>query len=234
MFSDTESAFLCDSSAVALFIKEKIMNVVLGLFAWAAIIGGIVFFVKRKKAKRKAEEERKELEEMRQQEENERLEKEWAKKKKEYSTRGLPVVVDENLNLSKDEICHYVGSASFCKIKKETTGYSGGSRGVSVRVAKGVSFRVGNYKGHPIREDVVEKSCGKIYLTNKKIIFSALKNACVVRIDNIINMNVFEQLLQLQTEKKNYLFDLADSFNFLLILDCIINKSESESTFMEE
>lgn len=147
--------------------------------------------------------------------------------KMEYQTNGLPTVQADSIKLTKGEVCHFVGNASFCKMKQEIVGYAGGSRGISVRVIKGVSFRIGNYKGHSIKKQVIKRNVGKIYLTSKKIIFSSIKNSSTIKINDIIALNIFEKLLQIQTDQKSYLFDIENIFNFLILLEFLINSEDA-------
>ncbi len=202
-----------------------------GLVVIAIIVGLVIYFNNKKKQEQALAEEKAKKEaalaEERRKKELEELEIRWNQKKEEFSKNGLPIIDDETLKLTKNEVCHFVGDASFCKVKQETKGYEGGSRGVSFRVMKGVSFRVGNYKGHPIKEEVIDKTSGIIYLTSKKIVFSALTHSRVIKYKDIINLNVFETMLQIQTEDRAYLFEIADSFNFMVILEYIINQDNN-------
>ena len=194
------------------------------------IIGIIIYFTKKKKKEKEEQEENERIiaEEIRKKEEVRKKEM-WEKKKREFSSTGLPIIKVETLRLTKNEVCHFAGEACFCKIKTQTTGYEGGSRGVSLRVMKGVSFRVGNYKGHYIKEDITEKTNGVIYLTNKKIIFTAFKNSSIIKYENIISLDAHEDMLQIQTEKTTYLFQIGDSFLFMVILEQIINERDDNS-----
>ena len=203
--------------------------VVIGVF-----IALIVYFVSKGKKEEAINKEislnEKNIEEERKRAELEEQRAKWEARKSEYEKNGLPVVEIGTLKLTKNEVCHFVGSAKFCKIKQQTVGYEGGSRGVSLRVMKGISFRVGNHQGHYIKEKITEKTGGQIYLTNKKIIFTAEANSCVVRYKDIVNLNVVENMLQIQTEKKSYLFEIIDAYNFMLILECATNKNDEENS----
>ena len=198
-----------------------------GLLVICAIIGAVFYYKnKGKEEKAKQKEQEKLNVEKAKNEEQQLLKKKWEEKKKEFSVNGLPILTIDTMPLSKNEVCHFMGDACFCKIKQQTVGYEGGSRGVSFRVMKGVSFRVGNYKGHYIKEEIVDKTYGTIFLTSKKIVFSAIKNSSVIKYNDIINLNIADNMLQIQTEKKTCLFQIVDSFNFLLILESIINQIE--------
>lgn len=57
----------------------------------------------------------------------------------------LPVV-PSNVMLANGEVCHYCGPATFVKTKNVVVGYSGGSRGTSVRIAKVCRYILGREK----------------------------------------------------------------------------------------
>ena len=206
------------------------MESFLGFLVFATIIGIIIYSANKKKQENIEEEKvRKEELEQKKQKELESLKEKWENKKKDFEIKGLPIINIETLNLTKGEVCHFAGDGCFCKQKQQTVGYQGGSRGVSIRVMKGVSFRVGNYQGHYVKQDIIERTNGLIYLTNKKIIFTAIKNSSVIRFKDIINLNADANMLQIQTEKKTFLFEIVNSFDFLIILEFIMKDMQNEN-----
>ncbi len=194
------------------------------------VIGLIIFFTLKKKRKKTLQEEQSKqkelLEEKAKQKAIEDLEKAWEEKQKEFDCNGLPNIEPKTLRLSNKELCHFEGEASFCKLKQDIIGYEGGSRGVSFRIIKGISFRVGNFQGHNIKETVIKQTNGSIYLTSKKIVFTAITNSRIIKYKDIVNLNTIDNMLQIQTEEGSYLFQICDSLNFLSILNYIINKDE--------
>ena len=88
-------------------------------------------------------------------------------------TGELPVAkitIDTPINLKKDEVPHFATYASLGELKSVRVGYQPGSRGVSIRLMKGVSYRVGSHRGHVIKEDkIVEKSRGALIVSNKRL-----------------------------------------------------------------
>ena len=202
----------------------------LGLLFFGAIIWLIVYSTKKNKEEQaQKERDEKRIAEERKQKELDALKERWEAKKREIETQGLPIVTVETLNLTKDEVCHFVGQGKICKIKQETVGYESGSRGVSLRVMKGVSFRVGNYRGHDIKQEVVEKTNGTLYLTSKKIIFISINNPLIVRYKDTVTIDANNDMLQIQTEKKTYLFQIEESLSFMVILEHILNKMKEDN-----
>ena len=202
-----------------------------GLVVLVLIICIIIYCVKKKKKNKVIQEETKNqeliAEKEKKQSELEKLKKKWDEKIEEFENYGLPTVETDSLNLAKNETCHFLGKANFCKLKQSVVGYEGGSRGVSVRLIKGLSVRVGNFKGHNIKETIIEKTNGTIYLTSTKIIFSAISNARVIKYNSILNMTVIDNMLQIQTDDRTHLFQVDDWINFFAILQCLIDKAKN-------
>jgi hypothetical protein len=74
--------------------------------------------------------------------------------------------------LSKSEKVIWRYSNVKCLEDKTRTRHVGGSQGVSVRIVKGVSFRVGNHKGVAVQEEYTQSiGYGDLYVTTKNIIF---------------------------------------------------------------
>lgn len=77
---------------------------------------------------------------------------------------GSPVV------LKKGEIVHFADSAVLKELKSVSLGYSGGLRGISFPIAKGIRYRVGAHRGHIVKEDrFVETSRGVLIITNQRL-----------------------------------------------------------------
>jgi len=66
---------------------------------------------------------------------------------------NLPVL-EADILLRKNEVCHYEIPASLMEQKSKTR-YVGGSQGVSIRIAKGVRYRVGAFKGERVVDTVL-------------------------------------------------------------------------------
>lgn len=128
----------------------------------------------------------------------------------------LPVVPC-SLMLSDGEVCHYCEKASYVKIRNQVVGYSGGNAGISVRVAKGITYRTGRSAGTPIRGNITEKNDGYLQVTNKRIVFTGItasfdkkiKNlSSVTHFDNGIAFQFSSQQLLIQTDDHEYIHEI--------------------------
>lgn len=99
------------------------------------------------------------------------------------ATVTLPIVQRvHSIILKPGEICHYQVSAQTMVVKNQVVGHEGGYRGVSVRVAKGLTLHTGGSRGQSIRQDVPYYYPGLFTMTNQRIIMTGEKG-----FDNSIN-----------------------------------------------
>jgi hypothetical protein len=86
-----------------------------------------------------------------------------------------PVTIDGNLpiNFQKNEQIVWVFSDSHYLEDKTRRQYVGGYQGVSLRIMKGVYYRVGAFKGHPVEDtERVHLDTGVVVTTTKHIYFA--------------------------------------------------------------
>ena len=70
--------------------------------------------------------------------------------------------------------------------------FRGRSAGVSVRVAKGVYFRTGGFKGHPVEvEETVHVDTGMLGVTTRHIYFAGASQSFRVRLDRIVTVEPY-------------------------------------------
>lgn len=141
-------------------------------------------------------------------------------------TDSLPIIMGSNLLLGQGEVCHYYGSATFVKTKNVVVGYSGGSRGTSIRIAKGVSFRVGASKAAPVRGDVQERTKGILSVTNKRIVFSANKGAFDKKISSLSAVTPYQNSIAFQFGDHQYSLETVDASYIHQIINRIVNTPE--------
>jgi len=85
----------------------------------------------------------------------------------------LPPIMPTGIVLKKSENAYWQVSADLFEERVVNKRYEGGSRGVSFRVMKGVSFRMGNHSGQMVSEKAhVPVSTGRFVITDKRLIFS--------------------------------------------------------------
>jgi len=85
--------------------------------------------------------------------------------------------------------------------QKKRTQYVGGSQGFSVRIAKGLYYRAGAYKGRRIEYDeTVHADTGLFGVTDKHIYFSGQNKSFRIRLDKIVTFEPYEDGIGVQRD----------------------------------
>lgn len=122
----------------------------------------------------------------------------------------LPKMTTDNIILTKGEECHFIERAILVteKIQKH---YEGSSNGYSIRIIKNVTYRTGKNKGRPVEEIVKEKTKGLVYITDKRIIFLADKNAFEKKYSTLTACAPDSNMIKLQFGTKTFNFIIPNS-----------------------
>jgi hypothetical protein len=115
----------------------------------------------------------------------------------------LPQLDVANVLLKKGEIAHMEIQARLMKevVDRETRGaYSG----VSFRVAKGVRFNTGSYRGHSVvvGSQMVEADQGPLTLTSMRAVFCGLRKTLELPYSKLLSVNVFTDGVQFQMSNR--------------------------------
>ena len=97
----------------------------------------------------------------------------------------LPSIRPSSAILKAGETAYVEASAMLMEAK--SAGVVGGSRGVSVHVAKGLTLRAGAFKGHKV-EHIVVAARGHFVITSQRLIFAGDRKSFAVSFDKLINV----------------------------------------------
>jgi hypothetical protein len=87
------------------------------------------------------------------------------------------------------------------KITKEWVGRSGG---FSFRIIKGVYYRTGGMKGHPVEHSSMElNGVGSLYITNKNLIFYSLQKSVKVPYNKIVGISPYSDGIEVHKDGAN-------------------------------
>lgn len=139
---------------------------------------------------------------------------------------ALPVVNNSPVILQDGEICHYSSIVDWVTTKNRVVGYSGASQGISLRVCKGMSYRIGTSRGVPIRQNVLEKNSGNLSITNKRILFMSEKGSFDKSITKLSAIEPFQDGLALQFGAQKYTFMTDDGPYIYQVISRIVNDEE--------
>lgn len=105
------------------------------------------------------------------------------------------------------------------------TQYVGGYSGLSFRVARGVYYRVGGFRGNPVQTtQTVHVDTGTLAVTNKHIYFAGSAKAFKIRCDKIVSFTPYSDGVGIQRDAltaKPQSFETGDgwfSYNLLMNL----------------
>ena len=135
----------------------------------------------------------------------------------------LPVIAAPvSVVLRPGEVCHYQTPASIVEIKERVVGYSGGSGGVSVRVAKGVTLHSGRSRGAPIRADVAKEYPGFFTITDQRMIMTGEKgfDHPLTKLTSMTPWNGFQGII-LQFGRSSYIVEMDESYWIPKIIDLL-------------
>ncbi len=105
----------------------------------------------------------------------------------------LPSVTVSGISLQKNEKGHFhFPGVEFHQERVVSREYVGGSSGVSFRICRGVSYRIGSHRGRMIsREQIVQLDAGELLLTSKRLIYSGQKTAFSIAYPKILSAMPF-------------------------------------------
>jgi len=154
-----------------------------------------------------------------------RMESLWAIRRGE-----LPVLESAGVPLQKSETAHFgFDDVEFHQEQVVRSGYEGGSRGVSIRIAKGVYYRMGAHRGERVTETaLVRLDTGRLVLTSKRLIFAGREKAFAIPLRKILSMNGYADgvsIVRDSTAKSNkpFVFLYRDAELLNLALSACVN-----------
>lgn len=135
----------------------------------------------------------------------------------------LPEVDSPSIILQKNEVAYWEISANLLVSKVVTTGYTGGSRGVSIRVMKGVSYRVGSSRSIAIKEQVTTKYPGVLVITSKRVVFAASQKSFSIPFTQLISFEPYSDGIGFQKNNKELILQFNDKKISEVIFKVITN-----------
>lgn len=109
----------------------------------------------------------------------------------------LPVV-DADIFLAGGEICHWAAKCELQQLKRVTVGVSYGGPVASIRIMKGLSWRMASYRGARETEiQLVSLGGGTLYITNRRVVFNGDLKSLNIKLERIIDIHGFKDSVKL-------------------------------------
>ncbi len=111
--------------------------------------------------------------------------------------------IDPPIVLKKGELLHLIEPATLLKevVHRE---FRSGSRGVSFRVMKGVSYRVGASRGKMVEvgRSLADADEGQLSVTSTRIVFTGLRKTSEMQYTKLLDLNVFNDAIQIHVSNR--------------------------------
>ena len=105
------------------------------------------------------------------------------------------------LLLKKGEVAYLSLPAALHEERVISRNMTGGSQGVSIRIMKGVSYRVGSQRGQMTSQSgMVKVADGYLVITNQRIVFSGDRKTVASPLAKLIDFNLYSDALSFSVE----------------------------------
>lgn len=123
----------------------------------------------------------------------------------EIQNGNMPILPPvRNIMMQKGEKAYWVEPAVMYEEQVISRKYQGGSSGMSFRIMKGVSYRVGGHRGNIITEKgIVPISTGELIITSKRLIFRGDSKSFATKLDKILDIRLFTDGVQFSENNKS-------------------------------
>jgi len=133
----------------------------------------------------------------------------------------LPVITSD-INIQKSERLHFSTYVKWLEQRRVTKRINYDGPTARIKIAKGIYYRAGSMGVHRVSEDVLQTiDSGKIYLTNKRLIFMGEKGNKTIRLNKILDIKPYTNGIDIQKETGKSPFlefdDNVDLFSMILV-----------------
>lgn len=144
------------------------------------------------------------------------------------STGDLPSLEHSqvDINFKKGESLHWGYSANLLKLRKQTKRYNYGGVSASIKICKGLRYRVGSIQVQTVVEEFIEtEDHGIFWITDKRIGFKGERKAVTISLDKILATELENGCLVIFKEGREspYLFSMDDYEITLAMISYLLN-----------
>lgn len=124
--------------------------------------------------------------------------------------------------LTKDEVALWCYPAVTMYQEKTRREYVGRTGGYSFRIMKGVTYRTGGFRGHPVEHSYMDNmGIGSLYITNKNIIYMGQERSIKVPYKKIIGIQPYSDGMEVQRDGANVKRLIFQGFDCSFVLNVI-------------
>ncbi|MFM8431454.1 MAG: hypothetical protein ACKOQ6_07545 [Bacteroidota bacterium] len=143
---------------------------------------------------------------------------------------GVIPQIECDINLTANEECHFKCPAQWHEYRSVTRRVNYGGPAVSVKIMKGVYYRAGSMSVQPIRSQELQLiGTGRLYITNKRIIFVGENKATTIRFNKVVTLNPYSngiEIIKDAGKSPTIITDQSDAEMLYLLLCRLISESD--------
>jgi len=115
----------------------------------------------------------------------------------------IPVLHSPVILLKRGETAHLQTDAALLK-EVAIREYKGGSQGVSFRIARGVSYRVGSHRGtmQVVGTRLETADQGPLTVTSHRAVFTGARKSVEMKYDKLLSMNIYGDAIQFHVSNR--------------------------------
>jgi hypothetical protein len=111
---------------------------------------------------------------------------------------GVLPEIPVDIHLQRGEAAHFSAVVDWYEFRTQTKRINYGGPTARIKIAKGVYYRVGSANVQRVTEEVMQRiDSGAMYVTNKRIIFIGGKKNTNVRLNKILDFNVYQNGIEI-------------------------------------
>lgn len=119
------------------------------------------------------------------------------------------VIPNPPITIKKYEECYLAFNAQLWEQKTVHQGYKSVSHGFSIPVVKGVRYRVGSGRSVPVKQEVLLKHPGNLFLTSYRIVFSGGKHSFQIGFNKLLTFDVYSNGIGFVIDGWTYMVEFA-------------------------
>lgn len=132
------------------------------------------------------------------------------------------------IHLQRGETCHATFVCTQSEIRQQTTSYRYSGLTASVKIVKGLRWRVGQVSVQRITRDaMLQLDSGALYITSKRLFFDGAKKNTTIALSRIVHFTVFSDGLCVEkdTGRDQYFIGTGDLDVIGAVMDSVISAS---------
>ena len=137
--------------------------------------------------------------------------------------------ISVHINLQRGEICHAAANATWMEMRTRTERINYGGPVASIRIMRGLSYRVGSVKVQRItRNELTQIDEGRVYVTNKRVIFDGSLKNTAFRLSSVLSFSPYSDgvALEKSSGRSPHLILDGDIEQFHAVLGAVLARSE--------